>query len=70
MMRLLNSLVWLLLSFPALAFEDPPTTTKTTYEIYGFVIAVIIVGFVWAYFAQKKQREREQRRRDKAAGRA
>ncbi len=68
-MRLLNSLMWLVLSFPAFAFEDPPTTTKTTYEIYGFVIAVLIIGFVWVYFAQKKQREREERRRNKAAGR-
>ena len=67
-MRLLHSLAGLLLSFPALAFEDPPTTTKTTYEIYGFVVAVIVVGFLWAYFAQKKQREREERRRSKAAG--
>ena len=68
-MRLLHSLVGLLLSFPALAFDntEPPTTTKTTYEIYGAVLLVFIVGLLWAFYKQKKDRERQQRRRDSAS---
>ncbi len=65
-MRLLHSVLGLLLSFPALAFEntDPPTTTKTTWEIYGLVLLVFIAGFLWVFYRQKKDRERQQRRRD------
>ena len=69
-MRLLQALVLALLSFPALAFEDPPTTTKTTYEIYGTVIGVIIVGFLWVIYQQKKERDRQERRRDRSGSKA
>ena len=68
-MRLLHTLVLFVLSFPALAFDsEPPTTTRTTWEIYGVVVAFLVVGFIWVYFQQKKDRERQQRRRD--AGRS
>ncbi len=69
-MRLLQSLGLFLLSCSAFAFEsERPNTTGTTWEIYGVVLAVIVIGLLWVFFRQKREKEREERRRQqKAAG--
>ncbi len=57
MMKWLQGVSLLLLGFPALSAEaERPNVTSTTWEIYGLVFAVLVVGFLYAYWKQKKAR--------------
>jgi len=70
--RLLQGLGLFLLSCSAFAIDSEPTktTTSTTWEIYGVVLAVLVVGFLWVAYQQKKEKDREQRRQQRNAGRS
>jgi len=64
MNKLLQAVSACLLTGSAFAQEpDRPNTSTTTWEIYGFVVIVLAIGFVWVYFKQKRDKEREARRR-------
>ena len=54
-------LLALALSAPAWAANEPSNVTTTTWEIYGFVALVLVVGFAWVYWYQKREEKREKR---------
>jgi len=69
MNRLMHALLAMTLAVPAWAAGDPspPNVTTTSWEIYGAVAAVFVVGFAWVLWQQKKEKEREKRRERRSA---
>ena len=64
MRKWLHGIGLLLPSVSALSQEaERSNTTSTTWEIYGVVGIVLIVGFIFVYIKQKREEERNKRGR-------
>jgi len=63
MNRLMHGLLAMVLSVPAWAADEPSNATSTTWEIYGFIALVFIVGFAYVLWHQKKEEKREKHRK-------
>ena len=64
MKRFMHGLLATALSASVLAIEEPSRSnvSTTTWEIYGFVALVFVVGFGYVFWHQNKEKERKQRR--------
>lgn len=62
MSRITHAVAAMILSAPVWADSAPSNVTSTTWEIYGMVATVFIVGALWVVWYQKKENDREKRR--------
>ena len=62
MLKYLQGFFLSLASLAALAVEEAPRTTSTSWEIYLVVLAVVVGGFAWVFIQSKRQRERDARK--------
>ncbi|OGA33062.1 MAG: hypothetical protein A3G80_06555 [Betaproteobacteria bacterium RIFCSPLOWO2_12_FULL_62_13b] len=59
----MHCLLAMVLSVPAWAADEPSNATSTTWEIYGFVALVFVVGFAYVLWYQKKEEKPERHRK-------
>jgi uncharacterized protein YybS (DUF2232 family) len=52
-----------IISFSALALDEPSRTNSTTWEIYALVLLVFVAGFAWIFIQSKKQQQKDSEQR-------
>ena len=64
----MQALAAMLVSLSTWAVDEPAKSnvTTTTWEIYGAVGLVLLVGFLWVAWQQKREKEREERLRKRS----
>ena len=67
MYRLTHGLLSMVLSAPAWAANEPSNVTATTWEIYGFVAVVFLMGFSYVLWSQEKEKKRKKRRESRSS---
>jgi len=63
MNRLMHCFLAMVFSVPAWAADERSNTTSTTWEIYGFIALVFVVGVAYVLWYQKKEAKREKHRK-------
>jgi hypothetical protein len=64
----LQGFVLSVISFSALAIDEPARTNSTTWEIYGLVLLVFVAGFAWIFIQNKKQQKDSEQRKARKTG--